>query len=500
MVSYFHRSNRIIPPEKNRILAKLKLRSQILLGYLVPLFLLIITAIFVYIKTDDVKQQMTGHNIGETIVLKADRLAISIAGINQASRDYILNPIPANFQFFQKEKALSQTAAKSLREMVENLPQKTQWNQLLQLAQKSIDFNQQLIDLAKGGKVKKAINLYQTDQQEILGHQLQDSLEKFTGQEIELQNTKNETLNLNLRFLLQLFVGAIVIAIVATIALGIFIAKLISDEIGNSTILLASSVAEIAAAAEEQEETTREQVSAIAQVVTTLDELEASSRLSAEQAELAANGTRKALILVSGGSPNESISITGSSLRRQMGVIAERMMQLTSQLSQIGNISNVVSDIANQTNMLALNAAVEAVRAGENGKGFAVVATEIRKLADQSKKSATQIYSLVADIQDAINSTVMVTDEGTKTVEDGSAIAQETAQVFASMSDSINNIVVNSQQILLNAKQQAIAIQQVVDAMNSLNQAAAQAANGVTQTKIGTKKLNEAALDLQAII
>lgn len=124
MVSYFHRSNRIIPPEKNRILAKLKLRSQILLGYLVPLFLLIITAIFVYIKTDDVKQQMTGHNIGETIVLKADRLAISIAGINQASRDYILNPIPANFQFFQKEKALSQTAAKSLREMVENLPQK----------------------------------------------------------------------------------------------------------------------------------------------------------------------------------------------------------------------------------------------------------------------------------------------------------------------------------------------------------------------------------------
>jgi methyl-accepting chemotaxis protein len=189
-----------------------------------------------------------------------------------------------------------------------------------------------------------------------------------------------------------------------------------------------------------------------------------------------------------------------NNLKNKVEKIQEQIVHLSEQTGQIGNISTVVSDLANQTNMLALNAAVEAVRAGENGKGFAVVATEIRKLADQSKKSATQIYSLVADIQGAINSTVMVTDEGTKTVEDGSAIAQETAQVFASMSDSINNIVVNSQQILLNAKQQAIAIQQVVDAMNSLNQAAAQAANGVTQTKIGTKKLNEAALDLQAII
>jgi methyl-accepting chemotaxis protein len=486
MLSYSHRSNRTISQVKNRKFSQLKLRSKILLGYLAPLLFLIITAVFVYIKADDVKQQMTGHNISETIVLKADRLAISIAGINQASRDYILNPIPENLQFFQKEKALSQTAAKSLKETVQNLPKKTQWNLLLQLAQKSLDFNQQLIDLAKGGKVKKAINLYQTDQQEILGHQLQDSLEKLTLQESEIQKTKNEALNWNLRFLLQLFLGAIIIAILVTIALGFFIAKLISDEIGNSTILLASSVAEIAAAAEEQEETTKEQVTAIAQVVTTLDELEASSRLSAEQAELAANGTRKALILVSGGSPNESISITGSSLRRQMGVIAERMMQLTSQLSQIGNISNVVSDIANQTNMLALNAAVEAVHAGEHGKGFTVVSSEIRRLADQTKQYAERIKVLTADIQTATQATGIATEDGNKIV----------IEVIEAMS----HITMNVQQIALNARQQATATQQSAEVMKSLSMTSQQIANSISETQVGIQNLNQAAQNLKSMV
>lgn len=79
-------------------------------------------------------------------------------------------------------------------------------------------------------------------------------------------------------------------------------------------------------------------------------------------------------------------------------------------------------------------------------------------------------------------------------------IASETAAAFAGVANAINNVVLSSQQVSLNAKQQAVAIEQVVEAMNSLNQAAAQTASGITQTKVGTQKLNEAALDLKAII
>jgi methyl-accepting chemotaxis protein len=232
-----------------------------------------------------------------------------------------------------------------------------------------------------------------------------------------------------------------------------------------------------------------------------MDELGASSRQSSEQAEAAAAGAQQALKLAEGGTRAVERSLDGmNALREKVEAIADQILRLSEQTSQIGGISGLVSDLANQTNMLALNAAVEAVRAGEHGKGFAVVSGEIRKLADQSKKSAEKINALVADIQTAINSTVMVTDEGTKTVEEGVKIAEETSDAFAGVADAVNNVVLNSQQISLNVKQQAVAIQQVVSAMNSLNTGAQETANGVSQIKIGTHQLNESAMLLKNAI
>jgi methyl-accepting chemotaxis protein len=189
-----------------------------------------------------------------------------------------------------------------------------------------------------------------------------------------------------------------------------------------------------------------------------------------------------------------------STLKQKVGAIAEQIMHLSEQTNQIGSVSDLVGDLANQTNMLALNAAVEAARAGEHGKGFGVVAGEIRKLADQSKKSALKINALVTDIQSAINSTVMVTDEGTKKVDEGIKLAHGTAETFTGVTDSINNVFLNSQQISLNAKQQALAVQQVVDAMNVINLGAKESANGITQVKVSTHQLNEAAHNLKAVL
>ena len=175
-------------------------------------------------------------------------------------------------------------------------------------------------------------------------------------------------------------------------------------------------------------------------------------------------------------------------------------MRLSEQTNQIGGISGLVGDLANQTNMLALNAAVEAARAGEHGKGFGVVASEIRRLADQSKKSALKINALVTDIQTAINTTVMVTDEGTKTVDTGIKLTNSTAATFTGVADSINNIFLNSQQISLSAKQQAIAVQQVVEAMNAINLGAKESASGITQVKVSTQQLERCAQKLKAVI
>jgi methyl-accepting chemotaxis protein len=232
-----------------------------------------------------------------------------------------------------------------------------------------------------------------------------------------------------------------------------------------------------------------------------MEELGVSSLQSAEQAEASASGARQVLTLVEDGTRASQQAMEGmGNLKEKVSEIAEQIIRLGEQTGQIAGISDLVSDIANQTNMLALNAAVEAVRAGEQGKGFGVVAAEIRKLADQTKKSAEKINTLVAEVQASMNSTVMVTDEGTKTAIEGLRLAEGTANTFNSVADAINSVFVNSQQITLSAKQQAVAVQQVVAAMNSINIGAQETSTAITQVKSSTGMLSDAVQNLKALV
>ena len=128
------------------------------------------------------------------------------------------------------------------------------------------------------------------------------------------------------------------------------------------------------------------------------------------------------------------------SIRHKIQTIAELILELSDFVQSISSTIGLVEDIAEQTNLLALNAAVEAARAGEHGKGFAVVASEIRKLADESKQATTKIISLINDIQQTANSTVLATEEGTKEIESGLELAQLISENIEKLMNSIGEI------------------------------------------------------------
>jgi methyl-accepting chemotaxis protein len=280
-----------------------------------------------------------------------------------------------------------------------------------------------------------------------------------------------------------------------------FVLRAVTTTLNSSTSAVAASSTQIASSVEQQERFLSEQAASVNETTATVEELGASSRQAAEQAEASSAGAKQAIALSEEGTRAVSRTLDGiDELREKVGAIADKIMQLSEQTAQISSISDLVSDIASQTNMLSLNAAVEAARAGEHGKGFAVVAGEVRKLADQSKRSAEKINGLVGEIQASINSTIMVTDEGTKTAVEGKKLAEETAESFEGIVNAVNNVFLNSQQIVLSAKQQAVAVQQAVSAMNAINLGSRETAAGVVQVKAATFELASTAQQLKAMV
>jgi methyl-accepting chemotaxis protein len=269
--------------------------------------------------------------------------------------------------------------------------------------------------------------------------------------------------------------------------------KLLQGTVGS----VVTSSSQIAATIQEQERILAEQATSVNETTTTVEELGASTRQAAMQADASSNSAQEALVSAQVGSKAVYETMAGiEDLGNQVNAIAKQIMRLSEQTEEISAISDLVADIANQTNMLSLNAAVEAARAGEQGKGFAVVAGEIRKLADQSKQSAEKIQGLVGDIQSSINASVMVTDEGSKKAQEGIKLAQSTAEAFEGISTSINSVFSNSKQIALSSKQQAVAVQQVVSAMNAINLGAQETSDGVMEVKSSTENLASSTLEL----
>jgi methyl-accepting chemotaxis protein len=203
-----------------------------------------------------------------------------------------------------------------------------------------------------------------------------------------------------------------------------------AHEVSSAAAQMASTSSQITQSARVQSESAASTAAAVEEVTVSIGQVAESTRetkSASEQAcQLSQTGEKTARETAS------QMVKTADSVGESVRLIED----LSRRSNEISGIVKVIRDIAEQTNLLALNAAIEAARAGEQGRGFAVVADEVRKLAERTASSTSEIAAMIEAIQGEVRSAVHNLKANNEQVAQGKELAEEVAAILARINES----------------------------------------------------------------
>jgi methyl-accepting chemotaxis protein len=181
-----------------------------------------------------------------------------------------------------------------------------------------------------------------------------------------------------------------------------------------------------------------------------------------------------------------------SRIQENMVEIARTVDDFVKSTQAITGMTQEVRDIADQTNLLALNAAIEAARAGEAGRGFAVVADEVRKLAEKSGKSASEIDSVTRSIMTQSSAVQAAIEAGERSIETSTALAGDVEAVLAHSRDTVERSAHGVTEISDSVSEQKVASTDIAQSMERI-------ANMVEENNAAARNVSSATGDLRSL-
>ncbi len=481
--------------------AKLKLSTRILLGYVVPCVVFTLAVVAVYLESLALERTIAQMNRAVSIVENGLALQLHVAELQRAARGSLLKPQDAQLDDYEVSKRQADQDLLDLKQLVQDAGQTAILNRLTDVTNAIAESTRRQIERVKAGEVEQGVQDFRGGQSDVLYQSFINLATQFFEREKQIERELKAEVIGGIAAVNRIVVLGLGLALMVSLAAGFWLARKTSNSLKELISVVAASSTQIAATTQEHEGAMTQQASAVTETTATVEEMVATARVNAEQAESATQSANEAQATTQAGlelvthNENDMAAMEGT-----MNKIAEQIIGLSEQAGQIGEIARVVGELAAETNMLALNAAVEAARAGDQGKGFAVVASEIRKLADQSKKSAERANQIVADIQKATNGMVMTAEDGSKTTHSAAESARLASQAFEKVIHLADAVFHNAQQVLFNSKQQAVALAQIDIAMKNINNGAREMSTGTAQIREGIARLSSVATDINRML
>ncbi|MHA6484870.1 methyl-accepting chemotaxis protein [Paenibacillus sp. strain BS8-2] len=277
------------------------------------------------------------------------------------------------------------------------------------------------------------------------------------------------------------------------------------DETTQASKQIAESTQNITTGIEMQAVSTHQSSNAMENMARGIGQIAETSSMAHESSLRSKHDAEQGFAVIQG-SIQKMETVQGS-----MQELSAVMETLNDRSAQIGSIVTTIAEIASQTGLLSLNASIEAARAGEHGRGFAVVALEVKKLAELSRVSSTQIQELIQQVQSDIAVAAVSTDTGLLEVREGMDAVSDSGRTFAHIVEASQQIVEQIQEVSAAAEEMSASTEQIYASLQELERVAGRSAassetiSAATEEQIATmeeiahssKSLNEMAVELR---
>jgi len=446
----------------------------------------------------------TSREVTQTyaVIAKTGEVLSTIKDAETGQRGYLLTGDPTYLEPYETAVAAAPRVIAELRALtIDDANQQRRVDQLETQFNSKVEELKRTVELRKAGNGDEAVKRVQTN----AGRTYMDNIRKIIGQmeqqahvELDKRAAEVESTVVSTK---AAILACTLVCLLLLIATAAYTTRSLTAQLGAAVNLVQSSSAELQAAATQQATGAKQQASAMSEISTTISELGVTSRQIADSSQRVAQiAEQTASAARSGTGTVERGQDAISSIRRQIDLVVNHMLDLGRKSQEIGAVLDIVSELAEQTNISAINATIEAAGAGESGKRFAVVAEEIRKLADRVSNSTKGIRTQVEDMRGAVNTTVMATETGAKAVESGARQFTDVSQSFKQIAGMVITATEAAREIELSTKQQATAAEQVRIAVTDVAQATQETETSSAQTLQTASELTALSRELRRMI